>query len=267
MRIKDLNGVKIQVDENDFPYLTNDNFEAINNAIKNDDKYKKQFFESECSNEEKKSEIFARDYIKNHWKNYEKADNVTKMNILSNILYRIDYENSTHLSGSIGIVKLVENLKQKENLYNAIKDPQSGIGLIDSVAQTKDENGKQRYYKSIVSKFFTYVNRYGYEETNDGYSIVDKILVISLPYYLEKISKDKVTEYKNNLSNRSTTGRIIVKDYEKYCKHIGVITEKCKISREKIDRILWYYFRKDSSREEDFHEKAINKYQELIINR
>lgn len=274
--------VEMDLDCHGFPLLSQKNVFSINNAIENNSRYSQQFFNN---NEDiKETQILAKDYIALNWQRMQNEKSKTiRERIIANILYRIDYENSTHLSSGLGIVQLTEKLAQKKYLYDAIKDPTKDINrkMIDEIGnfciefpiednEEKREKNKYYYLKSIVSKFFTYVNRHGYKdgETTGQYSIIDKVMIMSLPYYLKKAKPGKVKEYWNNLKDRGVSTVIKVKSYDTYYNLIGEILDNNevnpdRITREELDRLLWYFFRKGSNRNN--FDNIVKEYKRIIV--
>lgn len=235
----------LDFDSNGFLDLTSKNAELIQAILRIDSSYRKTFdvYDSDS----------AWSYIRKNENKIEK-----NKNILEEICRRIDRENSTHLAVSglkkgdnKGITLTAEKIAKEENLIERLKtgDPEL-VKTISGFVQ-----GRNNF--SFASKFCAYMCRFLFsgKPEADNYAIYDGVLADVLPYYAFMYgNKDKGLLLTKN--NKSTIEKKFKqeKDYEGYRTLIdeirdGVKNEKgCEISREELDSMLWYYYKRVSGK-------------------
>lgn len=253
-------------EERDFVVIGQRNLDIVNDAIRKDPSYARQFFEDATEADAIAAGCYARDYIRSHWTEENLKNLEKRLEIVFNIAIRIDYENATHLSSGIGAAAISKKIVDRlgEGIYQKAGDPTSGLKDVDHLIQDeyplrKDSEEMDDYYAaSFVSKFFTYVNRFGYgreSRPDKQYSIFDSVMAVSLPYYLDKYCPEDLPVFMGNLKITKVKGGMVesvrVRSYSEYYESIGKLLAAIngkggvhEITREELDRILWYYYRK-----------------------
>ena len=172
---------------------------------------------------------------KNKYENeYLKKSREEKIKIMFEVCYRLDKENSTHLSVSSStkgenankgvelmasaIVDKCVDKEGKSNILKALETDTEGkivynISQFVSYQNKKNEDGndKIRNNLSFASKFCTFMCRYAFDETDenhDKFSIYDSVLCNILPYYMWKYQK-YLDEDKKLTKNMLTKDKVI----------------------------------------------------------
>ena len=143
----------------------------------------------------------------------------------------IDLTNSTHISTHIKKISLSEIVDLILNIRDFDIRVSQGDPLL--VGQLAKSNGKINLF-SFASKYCTYhnVEVYGH----DNYSIFDSIVKDTLPYYIPKLTKSAIEEW------RATCNYVAFND----CIEELLNQKKIYIPfrRRKFDHFLWYSNRK-----------------------
>ena len=143
----------------------------------------------------------------------------------------IDLTNSTHISTHIKKISLSEIV----DLILSIQDFDIRVSQGDPllVSQLAESNGQINLF-SFASKYCTYHNVEIYER--DDYSIFDRVVKDALPYYIPKLTKSAIEEW------RTTCNYLAFND----C--IEELLDQKSIDipfrRRKFDHFLWYSNRK-----------------------
>lgn len=235
---------KLIFDKNGLLDFTQENIELIETCISIDSRYRRAF---DVTNEEGSAW-----YIKNelNFKNKATIEEVCK---------RIDVENSTHLyvSGNDkkdegndqGLEDMAKKINETKNIDQMIKN--RDLSLINSLACATGGI----YKPSFASKFCTYVSRYKYGL--DNYSIYDKVLQRTIPYYAWNYLCERYVARTNSTINiekdrtYSDIGKINC--YEDYFALIVRLIKKInevrglKVNKETFDHMLWYYYKGDET--------------------
>lgn len=193
-------------DEKKYLPLTNDNIILISAKVEKDPKYGPQGEEIEkylCENPENKE----------------------RNKVIHKILL-IDFTNSTNLrftshhANSFSIFKLADKIIEwdiDERIKNGDHD------VVDSIAQFENAN-----IFSFATKYCFYHSYYVYK--SDNYSIFDKIVVNTIPQYLD-ITQKEINKHKDM-------------GYKKYHELINEIIKTYNLNvpfvRRKLDHFFWY---------------------------
>lgn len=143
----------------------------------------------------------------------------------------IDLTNSTHISTHIKKISLSELV----DLILSIRDFDVRVSQGDPllVNELAESNGKINLF-SFASKYCTYHNVEVYEQ--DDYSIFDSVVKDALPYYIPKLTRSAIGEW------RATC------NYVAFNNCIGQLLDHNNIQipfrRRKFDHFLWYSNRK-----------------------
>lgn len=143
----------------------------------------------------------------------------------------IDLTNSTNLGRHISKISLSELVE----LILSIQDFDERIAQGDPelVSQIARCNGKVNFF-SFASKYCTYHNVDAYER--DDYSIFDSIVKDALPYYIPRLTKTTINDWRETYN------------YAAFNDCIGKLLDQNNIHipfrRRKFDHFLWYANRK-----------------------
>ncbi|SFC34377.1 hypothetical protein [Butyrivibrio sp. YAB3001] len=175
-----------------------------------------------------------KEYIDNSGGSYDARYN----GIISEIVKRLDVENSTHInSDGVGREEITKRIVEIEipTLLEYLKYPEdTNFELFDRISEkTNPKDGKHhgRVNPSFASKFCHYLCFFMFDgdEYQDNYPIYDSVIRDNLPKYLKHYG----------LNNTDIT------DYVVYRQAIDDVIEqsKEKISRNGFDHLVWYFFK------------------------
>ena len=143
----------------------------------------------------------------------------------------IDLTNSTNIGRHINKISLSEFVELILNIRDI--DVRLAQGDPELVCQIARCNGKVNFF-SFASKYCTYHNVDVYER--DDYSIFDSVVKDALPYYIPKLTKATVNDWRETYN------------YAAFNDCIGKILDQNNIHipyrRRKFDHFLWYANRK-----------------------
>lgn len=224
-------------DKNGFLGITKKNADFIYAVLKIDSSYRKTF--------DMKSEESAYGYVIQH------TNSLNEIEVMTEICKRLDKESSTHLyttgknyngkmNGLELTAKRIISISDLENrLFNG------DANLVNEIAGFADMNKF-----SFASKFCAYMCRFLFDGTKqmDNYVIYDNVLAKTLPYYEKYFLKS--TNHKTKEGADSVKSVFMDnKNYEGYRKYVDRIRiaaskeNKFKLSREKFDYMIWYYYK------------------------
>lgn len=191
-------------------------------------------------------------------------DNSLQVGLTEELVAIIDRANSTHQS-SEGPHKGNKGRRKTAEFICSIPGFETRLFKRDSVLVEDIANNaiSGRYTLSFASKFCAYVSRALFDD-NDGYSIYDRTVRLSLPYfthvylgkahrtYRGKCVTDPYWRFGTPCNNGDTEWH-----YGSYQKLIADLIDEnelltgYRITRRDLDHLLWYYFKGEPSHLEE----------------